>query len=125
MPRPVYARVVRLHLFRLRLPPPVDVLISPSVGTGAATPPLGGPDGIGVGNREASGSGALAQSGRTGTASWCCPPEGASGGRRVEPSESIVELIGREATVGHVLAEDLRDQVSIGVADAKVAGARL
>jgi len=45
--------------------------------------------------------------------------------RRVEPSESIVELIGREATVGHVLAEDLRDQVSIGVADAKVAGARL
>src|SRR5436305_4909691 len=45
--------------------------------------------------------------------------------RGVERSESIVELVGREAAVGHVLAEDLRDQLSIRVADAKASGIRL
>src|SRR5690348_5638583 len=45
--------------------------------------------------------------------------------RLVERSESIVELVRRQAAVGHVLAEDLRDQLSICIAYAKVARVRL
>ena len=48
-----------------------------------------------------------------------------AGLRGVQSPEPIVELVGREATFGHVLAENLRDQLSIGITDAKVACVRL
>ena len=41
--------------------------------------------------------------------------------RRVQRPEAVFELVGGEAAVGHVLAEDLRDQMSIGVTDAEAA----
>lgn len=45
--------------------------------------------------------------------------------RLVKRSEPIFELVGRETAVGHVLAEDLRDPISIGVTGAEVARVRL